>query len=222
MVTVRWLGHSAFEVSTSKLKVFVDPFLSNNPQAVVKAREIGKADFILVSHDHSDHLGDAVLIAKNTGATVVAVPEVASKIGGNVKTTAPNIGSMVDVGGLKVVMVPAFHTCSMGMPVGFVFSLEGKTIYHAGDTGLFGDMKLIGEVYKPDVALIPIGGYYTMGPIEASIATSLIKPKTVIPMHYGTFAVLEPNPDRFIEETKKTAPNVKIVILKPGESYETS
>ena len=100
------------------------------------------------------------------------------------------------------------------------FTVDGKTIYHAGDTGLFGDMKLIGAVYNLEVALLPIGGYYTMGPVEAAIAVSLIKPKVVIPMHYGTFPVLEQTPEKFVEEVKKRAPTVKVVVLNPRETYE--
>ncbi len=220
MVKIRWLGHSAFEISTSKITVYVDPFLSDNPKAALKVDEIKKADFILVTHDHFDHMGDAVAIAKKTDATLVAVPEVASSISENIKTVAPNIGAMVNLNSLKVAFVPAFHTSSKGAPVGVVFTVDGKTIYHAGDTGLFGDMKLIGEVYSPEVALLPVGGYYTMGPREAAIAVSLIKPKVAIPMHYGTFPVLEQTPEKFVEEVKKTAPTVKVVVLNPGESYE--
>jgi len=220
LVKIRWLGHSAFEISTQKITVYIDPFLSGNPKAALKANEIKKADFILVTHDHFDHIGDSVDIAKRTGATLIAVPEVASSVGGNIKTVAPNIGSMVNLNGLKVAFVQAFHTSDKGAPTGIVFTVEEKTIYHAGDTGLFGDMKLIGEVYNPEVALLPIGGYYTMGPVEAAIAVSLIKPKVVIPMHYGTFPVLEQTPEKFVEEAKKRAPTVKVVVLNPGETYE--
>ncbi len=220
MVKIRWLGHSAFEISTQKVVVYVDPFLSNNPTAAIKVDEIKKADYVLVSHDHFDHMGDAVKIAKKTDATLIAVPEVVLSIKEKIKTVAPNLGAMVNLENLKVALVPAFHTCSKGSPVGFVFTVDDKTIYHAGDTSLFGDMKLIGEIYKPEVALLPVGGYYTMGPLEASVAVTLINPKIVIPMHYGTFPVIEQTPDKFVEETRKKAPTVQIVILKPGETYE--
>lgn len=220
MVKIRWLGHSAFEISSSKDTVYIDPFLSENPKAVLKADEIRKADFIFVTHDHFDHMGDAVTIAKNTGATLVAVPELVSSISENIKTVALNIGAMVDLNSLKVAFVPAFHTSSKGSPVGVILTLNKKTIYHAGDTGLFGDMKLIGEIYNPEVALLPVGGYYTMGPKEAAIAVSLIKPKIVIPMHYGTFPVLEQTPKKFVEEVKNKTPEVKVVTLNLGETYE--
>lgn len=220
MVRIRWLGHAAFEISSDQTIVYVDPFLRDNPVAAVSPEGVKDAKLILVSHDHFDHLGDAPTIARQTGAIVVAVPEVAAAYFEGLKTVAPNMGSYVDVEGVKVALVPAFHTCSKGFPVGFVVSVGGKTIYHAGDTSLFGDMRLIGEVYKPDLALLPIGGYYTMGPLEAAVAASLIKPKAVIPMHYATFPVLLKEAKPFVEEMGKRSPDVKVIALKPGESYE--
>ena len=117
-------------------------------------------------------------------------------------------------------MVQAFHTCGRGAPTGFIISGEGKTVYHAGDTGLFGDMKLIGEIYKPDVALLPIGDYYTMGALQASEAVRLIKPKIVVPMHYMTFPVLAQSANEFVSLVREKAPEVKVVVLNPGESFE--
>ncbi|RLF14783.1 MAG: metal-dependent hydrolase [Thermoprotei archaeon] len=216
---IKWLGHAAFELSTSKGKVLIDPFLTNNPMAPVKAEDLKEVKVIVVTHDHFDHLGDAVDIAKRTGAKVVAVPELASSLSG-VDTVAINMGSYVEVEGVRVALVQAFHTCSRGFPAGCIVNDGFVTVYHAGDTSLFGDMKLIGEVYRPDVALLPIGGYYTMGPKEAAVAVSLIKPKVVIPMHYATFPVLVKSPDEFLEEVKKRAPEVKAVVLKPGEVYQ--
>ncbi|MEM2771967.1 MAG: metal-dependent hydrolase [Candidatus Nezhaarchaeales archaeon] len=220
MVSVQWLGHAAFKISSGQTAVYVDPFLTGNPTATLRPEEVKDAKLILVSHDHFDHLGDANSIAKRTNAAVVAVPEVAAAYFEGLKAVAPNMGSYVDVDGVKVALVPAFHTCSKGFPVGFLINLDDKTIYHAGDTSLFGDMRLIGEVYRPDVALLPIGGYYTMGPLEAAVAVSLIKAKVVIPMHYATFPVLVKDAKPFIDEVARRSPDVRVVVLKPGESYE--
>ncbi|MGP3668246.1 MAG: metal-dependent hydrolase [Candidatus Bathyarchaeota archaeon] len=222
MIELRWLGHSAFEISSKKLVIYVDPYISGNPEAPVKVEEIRKANYILVTHDHFDHLGDAVTIAKNTGSKIVVVPELAGKLGGEgVGVIALNMGSMIKLEeDFSVGMVQAFHTSTVGAPVGFVFTVSGKTFYHAGDTCLFGDMKLIGEVYKPEVALLPIGGYYTMGPKEAAVATLLLKPKVAIPMHYKTFPVLEQNAEKFLNEVRRVSPEVKVVVLKPGEKFK--
>jgi len=215
---VRWLGHSAFELATSVGKVLIDPFLNENPLAPIKAKDVAEAKLIVVTHDHFDHLGDAVEIARRTGAKIVAVPELAASLEG-VEAVAVNMGSYVDVEGVKVALVQAFHTATKGAPVGCVVSADGVTVYHAGDTALFGDMRLIGEVYGPDVALLPIGGYYTMGPREAAIAVSLIRPKVAIPMHYATFPVLVKGPEEFVEEVRRRAPGVRVVVLRPGESF---
>ncbi len=128
-----------------------------------------------------------------------------------------NVGGTVDVKGIDVSMVYASHSCIRGVPVGFILEGEGKTIYHAGDTGFFGDMRLIGEVYSPDVALIPIGGYYTMGAREAAEAVKLIKPKVVIPMHYQTFPVLASSAEAFTKTVTEKLPEVKVVVLETGE-----
>ncbi len=218
---IKWLSHAAFELHTSKGVVLIDPFLNNNPLAPIKPEEVREAKLVIVTHDHFDHLGDAVDIAKRTGAKIVALPELALSLEG-VETVAINMGSYVDIDGIKVALVQAFHTCSRGFPAGCLVSVDNVTVYHAGDTSLFGDMKLIGELYRPDVALLPIGGYYTMGPREAAVAASLIKPKVVIPMHYATFPVLVQKPDEFLKEMEKVAPEVKVVVLRPGEAYQVT
>ncbi len=221
MVKMRWLGHSAFELAYKGAIVYVDPFLSNNPKAPIKAEGIRGADFILVTHDHADHLGDAEAIARRTGAAIVSIPEVAGALPDDLKKVQMNMGSLVDLGrGIRVAMVPAVHTSNRGGPVGYVIEGDGTRIYHAGDTALFGDMALIKRLYSPEVALIPIGGHYVMGPKEAAVALTLLEPKVAIPMHYGTFPVLYGEPSEFAEEAKRLAPSVRVVILKPGESAE--
>ena len=219
---IRWLGHSGFEVELANKILLIDPWLTGNPLATMKASDIEKADVVCVTHDHGDHLGDAIEICKRTGATFVGIYElgVFAEENGVKDVVGINIGGTVDVKGARITMVQAFHSSTRGAPTGFVIKAEGKTIYHTGDTGLFGDMKLIGEIHRPDVALIPIGDYYTMGPKEAAEAAKLIKPAVVIPMHYQTSPVLSPSAEAFIEFVKEKAPKVKVVALKPGEAYQ--
>jgi L-ascorbate metabolism protein UlaG (beta-lactamase superfamily) len=219
---IRWLGHSGFEIELANKILLIDPWLTGNPLAAVKASDIKKADIVCVTHDHGDHLGDAVEICKRTGATFVAIYElgVYAEEQGVKNVVGINIGGTAKVKGIRITMVQAFHSSTRGAPTGFVIKAEEKTLYHAGDTGLFGDMKLIGEIHRPDVALIPIGDYYTMGPREAAEAVKLIKPAVVIPMHYQTFPVLESSAENFTKLVKKKVPKVKVVELKPGDTYQ--
>ncbi|MDH5438131.1 MAG: metal-dependent hydrolase [Candidatus Bathyarchaeota archaeon] len=222
MGRIRWLGHSAFEIQLMNKTVLIDPWLDGNPKAPLRASDITKADIVCVTHDHSDHLGDALDICKRTGATFVGVHELSvyAQEKGVEETVGINIGGTVDVKGTGISMVRAFHSCTRGAPAGFVLKGEGKTIYHAGDTGLFGDMRLIGEIHRPDVALIPIGGYYTMGDREAARAVKLVNPSVVIPMHYQTFPVLASSAKSFTRIVRETLPEVKVVVLEPGEAYQ--
>lgn len=223
---VTWLGHSAFLIE-GKDKVLVDPFLSGNPKAAKKPEEVD-CDVICVTHGHFDHLGDAVAIARRTGAVIACIAEMAAYVERcEAKAVGFNLGGTACIKDTKVTMVPAFHSSSIGapglefsaaMPVGVVID-SGKVVYHAGDTSVFGDMRLIGEMYRPDLALLPIGGFFTMDPKGAALATSLIAPKTVIPMHYGTWPPIEQDPKAFEREVKKVS-KAKVVILKPGESAD--
>lgn len=221
MVTIKWLGHAAFEVNIADKIVLIDPFLKDNPQAAVKPDKIQKVDIIVVTHKHFDHFADAVEIAKKHDASIVAVYETASTAAeqGVEKTVGLNVGGTVKIDELSITLTPAFHSYTSN-PSGVVLSDGKVSIYHAGDTSLFGDMKLIGQLYKPRVALLPIGGFYTMGPLEAAVATALIKPKVVIPHHYGTFDTIKQDPNEFAKFVRTKAKNVKVVALKPGESYE--
>ena len=222
MAKVTWLGHAAFQIEVAGKTVLVDPWLDGNPTSPIKASEISKADIVYVTHDHGDHLGDAVTICKRTGAAFVSTYELGNYASENgvQNVVGINIGGCVELKGVKLHMVQAFHTSSRGAPTGVVFEGEGKTVYHAGDTGLFMDMKLIGQLYKLDLALLPIGGYYTMGASEAAEAVKLLKPKAVVPMHYRTFPVLAQSADEFVEKVKKKAAKVKVVVLNPGQSFE--
>jgi L-ascorbate metabolism protein UlaG (beta-lactamase superfamily) len=159
MVKITWFGHAAFKIEFAGKIVLVDPWLDKNPAASVKASEIMQADVVYVTHDHSDHLGDAFDICKRTNATFVATVELAdfAEEQGIKNVAGLNIGGNVEIGGVKLSIVQATHTASRGAPTGVIVEGEGKSIYHAGDTGLYGDMRLLGEFHKLDVALIPIG-----------------------------------------------------------------
>ena len=222
MGKIIFLGHAAFKIETDKTKILVDPFLTGNPLAPIKASDVKECDIVLVTHDHGDHLGDTVDICKRTNATLVAIYDLAVHLQeqGVKNIEGINIGGTTNIKGVKITMVKAFHSATRGAPVGFVISVSGTSIYHAGDTQVFSDMKIIGELYKPDYALLPISGYYTMGPKEAALATELLKPKVVIPMHYNTFPVIKQDPNKFAELVKQRTPEVKVVILKPGEELE--
>jgi L-ascorbate metabolism protein UlaG (beta-lactamase superfamily) len=220
------LGHSAFLLE-GRDRVLIDPFLTGNPLASTTPDKVD-CDIICVTHGHGDHLGDAVGIARRTGAVIASIIEMSDwleKTG--VKSVGFNMGGTATIRNTKITMVPAFHSSSIGAPglefsaamaVGMVVD-SGKVVYHAGDTCVFGDMRLIGELYKPDVALLPIGGFFTMDPRQAAMATGLINPKIAIPMHYGTWPPIEQDPKEFERLAKKSS-KAKIVILKPGEHLE--
>ncbi|MHA1594972.1 MAG: metal-dependent hydrolase [Candidatus Baldrarchaeia archaeon] len=219
-VKLTFLGHAAFKIDHGDKTILIDPFITGNPLCPIKVEDIRKCDIILVTHDHGDHLGDTIKIAKNTGAKVVAIYDLGVFIEKNGVTNVigMNIGGSTDIDGIKVTMVKAFHSAERGAPVGYIIRLGNVAIYHAGDTDVFYDMKLIGDLYRPDVALLPISGYYTMGPLEAAYATQLIKPKIAIPMHYNTFPVIKQDPNVFAENVKKLCPEVEVKILNPGET----
>lgn len=222
LVKITWFGHAAFKIEIADKIVLIDPWLDGNPTSPVRASGVTKADMVYVTHDHSDHLGDAFSICKRTGATFVAVIDLAAvaENEGVKKIEGLNIGGTLDANGVRLSMVQAFHTAGKGVPTGVIVEGENKTVYHAGDTGIFSDMQLFGQLYKFDVALLPIGGYYTMDAKQASEAVKLLNPKVVIPMHYKTFPVLAQSPDEFVRYVKEKAPQVKVVVLKPGESYQ--
>jgi L-ascorbate metabolism protein UlaG (beta-lactamase superfamily) len=221
MAKLRWLGHAAWHIEVDGKSVLIDPFITNNPAAPVKLDELGKVDFVIVTHEHFDHLGDAFEICKRNDALFVALYElkVRAEQDGVKRTMGANIGGTFTADGLRLTFVPAVHT---GNPSGVVIHGSDATIYHAGDTALFGDMRLIGQLYRPDVALLPIGSLFTMGPQEAAVAASLVKPKVVIPMHYNTFDAIRQDPKQFERLVRAKAKGVKVVVLNPGESYEYS
>lgn len=219
-----WYGHAAAGLETDGHKVIVDPFLNGNPAATISPEAV-EADFILLSHGHGDHLGDTVAIAKRTGAEVISVNEIAVWLGNqDVKAHGQHIGGGFNYpfGYLKLTL--ALHGSELpdgssgGNPCGFLLTTkDGKKIYLAQDTGLFGDMKLIGEE-GIDLAVLPIGDNFTMGPEDALRAVKLIQPKTVIPIHYNTWELIAQDPNAWAERVQKET-KTKVVVLKPGESY---
>jgi len=221
-------GHSCFKlVSESGKKILIDPWISN--PVAPKSVDMGPYDYILITHAHGDHLGDVLKLARTSVTEVVAIHEVQQFLlkNGVPKVTGMNIGGTYKLGELVFTMVPAFHSSSFpdgsygGDACGFVITLEdGTAIYHAGDTGLFYDMKLIGELYGPKIAILPIGDHYVMGPREAAKACELLSPEVVIPMHYGTFPILTGTVEEFKKALSEFGVKVEVVELKPGESYK--
>lgn len=229
---ITYLGHSAFKVISPKgVILYIDPFLSGNPKTPPEMKTVDKADLILVTHGHGDHVGDTVSMAEKTNAKVVVIPELGRYLAkkGVKNVIGMNKGGTYTSHGIAITMVHATHSSSAtegdqiiytGDPAGFVTRLEnGFTIYHAGDTGLFSDMKLIGELYKPELSLLPIGSHYTMDPKEATYAAKLLGSKYVIPMHYGTFPVLTGTAEEFLKLMKEV-PQTKVIVLKPGETVQ--
>jgi L-ascorbate metabolism protein UlaG (beta-lactamase superfamily) len=222
---ITFYGHSCFKIVTEEeKKILIDPWISN-PSAP-KDIDLGPYDFILITHAHGDHLGDTLKLARTSVTEVIAIHEIQQYLlqQGIPKATGMNIGGTYRVNNLKFTMVPALHSSSFpdgsygGDPCGFVITLEnGVSIYHAGDTGLFYDMKLIGELYSPKIAILPIGDHYVMGPKEAAKACELIRPEIVIPMHYGTFPILTGDIGTFEKELKNYNLSITIIVPKIGE-----
>jgi L-ascorbate metabolism protein UlaG (beta-lactamase superfamily) len=226
-IKLTWLGHATFRIETAGGKtVLIDPWVMGNPMCPEKEKSVKKVDVMLCTHGHFDHIGDAVEIAKKHNPAVVGIPELCrwlEKKG--VKNTAMmNKGGTQTVGDLKVTMVHADHSCGIqdgdeivygGEACGYVVEFSnGVKIYHAGDTNVFGDMAIIRDLYAPPIAMLPIGDHFTMSPREAAYACNLLRPKTVIPMHFGTFPVLTGTPGAL----QKLAPGVEVLEMKPGQT----
>jgi L-ascorbate metabolism protein UlaG (beta-lactamase superfamily) len=222
---VRFLGHACFELSDGDTTLLIDPFLTGNPKATISADDAA-ATTILLTHGHGDHLGDTVAIAKRTGAPVVAIGELAGELGHEgVDVRDPNLGGSVKFDWGWVKLVPAWHTSTtpkgtVNTPAGLVISIGDTLVYHLGDTCLFSDLALVGKRQPIDIALMCIGGHYTMDRVDAVDAAELIGAKTVIPCHYNTFPPIEADAQAFKSDVE-SATGSNVVILDPGQSHST-
>jgi L-ascorbate metabolism protein UlaG (beta-lactamase superfamily) len=227
---ITWMGHSAFQIFTDKgLNILIDPFITENPVCPFNLEQI-EADIILVTHGHTDHFGDTIEIARKHDSLIICNHEHSVYLSGQgLEAIGMNLGGTITEKGITVTMVNANHSSDMdfiqgigpgGSSCGYIIKLEnGRKIYHSGDTGIFGDMKsVVRDIYQPDLAMLPIGDRYTMGPHEASIAVKWLEVEKVIPMHYNTFPVIEQDPQKFKKEVESSS-DVEVVILEPGENY---
>jgi L-ascorbate metabolism protein UlaG (beta-lactamase superfamily) len=225
---ITWLGHATVLVESPKgLRILIDPFIEQNPKYPKGYELPAKIDYILLTHGHGDHISDAVPVAKKHGSTVVAMYELASFVEGKgvSKTIGMNMGGTVELGDVAATMVDAKHSSGaqdekgthyVGVAAGYVLTIAGgPVLYHAGDTTVFGDMNLIRELYKPEIALLPIGGHFTMGPKEAAVAVKYLQPKKVLPLHFGTFPPLTGTPQ---ELAKLVGADVEVVCWSPGDT----
>lgn len=229
-VTITWLGHATVLYRTSAGRsVLLDAWVDQNPACPESAKDLGRLDLIAITHGHGDHFADCVALARKHGADVVCNYEISLYLARKkvAKVHGINKGGTIRLHGIGLTMVHAVHSSTIeeggalhpaGEPCGYVLEFEnGTRVYHAGDTGMFGDMKLIGEVYKPSIAVLPIGDLYTMSPLEASVAARMIGARFIVPIHHSTFPALTGKPAE-LRERLKDRPDIDVLELKPGES----
>ncbi len=227
---ITWLGHATVLIKTAKgTTLLIDPFIAQNPKYPKGFELPSRIDYVLLTHGHGDHISDAAPVAKKHGSTVVAIYELAEYVASQGvekdKTIGMNLGGTVQLGEVAASMVEAKHSSGaqdkdgthyVGVAAGYVLAIQnGPVLYHAGDTHVFGDMRLIGEFYHPDVAMLPIGGHFTMGPKEAALATRYLGANTILPLHWGTFPPLKGTP---AELATLVDPAVEVVQWKPGDT----
>ena len=232
---ITYLGHSTFRFMTpGGEQIIIDPFLTDNPQTPEELKRVGELDTILITHGHFDHFSDVLPLQGQTGATTVSNFEIFAYLQNQgIENAVPvQKGGTVQVGGIKVTATHAFHSSSIalddgslmygGEPLGYVIEFEGGfKVYHAGDTAVFGDMRLIGELYNPDVALLPIGDQLVMSPYEAAHAARLLGVNHVVPIHYGTFPFVPGTAEEFQEHTDKLVPDLNVHVMKPGDELSS-
>lgn len=225
-VQIDFVGHSCFELTSPEVKILVDPFLSPNNPAASRSPSDFHPDVVALTHGHADHVGDAIGVAQASGAELIAMVEVANWCAsqGAEKVVDPNLGGTVSRDWGSVKLMPALHTNTLpdgtvvGLPAGLLFTIAGKRIYHLGDTALFSDLALAKRGGPIDVAIVPIGGHYTMDPEDAAEAVRLIDPKHVIPCHYNTFPPIEQDPSRFAELVSSIC-SAQVVVLEPDQAF---
>ena len=224
MSEITWYGHSAFKISAPQAHVLIDPFFT--PASGVTVESLGPMDMLLVTHDHGDHVGEAVNICRKTGAMLGAIVGTAGKLAEDGVPEAQilngigfNMGGTMEHKGIKATMTQAFHSSDSGAPAGYIIEMpDGLVVYHAGDTCIFSGMELWGQLYHIDVALLPIGGVFTMDARQAALACKLLGCKSVIPMHWGTFPVLAQSAEYFQEQVARLCPDCDCIAMRPGQS----
>jgi L-ascorbate metabolism protein UlaG (beta-lactamase superfamily) len=234
---ITYLGHATFRVVTPGAEqIIIDPFLTDNPTTPEELKQVGELDAILIAHGHFDHFADAIPLAQETGATVISNFEIMSFLQSQGVENAQPIqkGGTAQIGGIRVTATHAFHSSSIqtedgsliygGEPMGYIVEFEsGFKLYHAGDTALFGDMQLIGEIYRPDLALLPIGDRLVMGPLEAAHAIRRLGVQHVVPIHYSTdvMPIFTGDPEEFQEHLSKLAPDTVVHVMEPGDELSS-
>jgi L-ascorbate metabolism protein UlaG (beta-lactamase superfamily) len=225
-VKVTWHGHANFYLEDQGARILVDPFFTGNPKADIAWQDAPEVDLVLVTHLHGDHVGDAVALCKKHKAKLGAVVGAAEKL---VASGLPaellccgsgfNIGGTIRHKGAQITMTEAFHTSEAGCPAGYIITLPGGfCVYHAGDTGVFCNLKTWGELYKINLALLPAGGFYTMDARQAALAAQFLRAEAAVPMHWGTFPVLAQEMSEFKQELARLAPSCKAVLMRPGDT----
>lgn len=223
-----WNGHSNFTVKTDGMTILIDPFFDGNPKSALAAKDVTQVDYVLVTHDHGDHIGQAVEICLATGAKLLAIVETCSKLVDQglpkeqvVNGIGINVGGSISLGTVRATMVQAVHSSESGWPVGYVLTLgDGYTLYHAGDTAIFATMELYGKLFSIDMALLPVGGVFTMDARQAAVACKLLKCRQVLPMHWGTFPVLERNTRAFGLALEDLGVDTMLVNCEPGQTVK--